>query len=125
MKDRTIKIGNKPLRELTVEDLRQIVIIEGCCPVIMRNGKEIWDEPIVCDFNNTLFSDTIVIDYYSHRKSDNLKSCEFTFFFNFKDFSFHYERDYEKEDSDHQSKSKRVGLEVLRYLIRQGFDVPL
>jgi len=28
----TIEIGDKPLKEMSQEDLRQIVIIEGCCP---------------------------------------------------------------------------------------------
>jgi hypothetical protein len=111
-----VEIGNKPLKELTAEDLRQIVLIEGCSPSL-----EYWNEPEITDFTNTLFSDTIVIEYLSYRKEDNLKSCEYTFFFNFKDFIFHYE----KGNPNHQPNGKRVGLETLRYLISQGFDVPL
>jgi hypothetical protein len=115
-----VEIGNKPLKELTAEDLRQIVLIEGCSPSL-----EYWNEPQITDFANTLFSDTIVIDYLAYRKDDNLKSCEYTFFFNFKEFRFHYVRYYEKVNPNHQPNSKRVGLETLRYLISQGFDVPL
>lgn len=115
-----IEIGNKPLKELTAEDLRQIIIIEGCSPSL-----EYWNEPEITDFTNTMFSDTIVIDYLAYRKEDNLKSCEYTFFFNFKDFRFHYVRDYEKGNPNYQPNGKRVGLSTLRYLISQGFDVPL
>ena len=115
-----IQIGEKPLRELTAEDLRQIVLIEGCSPCL-----EYWNEPEITDFNNNLFSDTIVIDYVCYRIKDGLKSCEYTFFFNFKNFSFHYIRDYEKLNQKHQPQGKRVGIETLHYLIRHGFDVPL
>lgn len=115
-----IIIGNKPLKELTAEDLRQIVIIEGCSPSL-----EYWNEPEVTDFRNDVFSDTIVIDYIAHRKGDNLKSCEYTLFFDFKDFRFHYVRDYEKGNLNHQPNGKRIGLETIRYLIEKGFDVPI
>ena len=119
-----IEIGNKPLKEMSAEDLRQIVIIEGCCPTIIHNGKEIWGEPEIADFNNTMFSDTLTLDYTSYRKSDNLKSADYIFFFNFKDFIFHYTKDYE-QNTDQPSNGGRVGLETLRYLIANGYDVPL
>lgn len=60
-----LQIGNKPLKELTAEDLRQIVLIEGCSPSL-----EFWNEPEITRFNNTTFSDTIVIDYLAYRKDD-------------------------------------------------------
>jgi hypothetical protein len=115
-----LEIGNKSLKELTPEDLRQIVIIEGCSPSL-----EFWNEPIIIYFTNTMFKNTIVIDYLAHRKKDNLKSCEYTFFFNFKDFRFHYVRDYEKGSPNYRQNGKRVSLSTLRYLIQKGFDVPL
>jgi len=113
-------IGNKPLKNLTTENLRQIIIIEGCSPSL-----EYWDEPEITDFKNTMFSDTIVIDYISHRKEDNMRSCEYTFFFNFKDFRFHYIRDYDKGNPNYKPNGRRVGLSTLRYLIKEGFDVPI
>jgi len=123
-KKRIIEIGNKPLKELTSEDLLQIVIIEGCCSVIMHNGEKIWNEPVITDFNNTMFSDSLTLDYTSYRKSDNLKSSDYIFFFNFKDFSYHYTKDYE-QNKNQLIKSKRVKLETVRYLINKGYDVPL
>lgn len=118
-KDRIIKIGSKSLmKELTAEDLIEIIVIEGCIP-----STEFWNVPCILDFNNTLFSGTIYVDYVSYRKSDNLKSCDYTFFFNCKDFSYHYTRNDDTQNNTR--KGKRVGLETLRYLIEKGFDVPL
>lgn len=115
-----LEIGDKPLKELTQEDLKQIIIIEGCLPSL-----EYWNEPKITDFNNTMFSDTIVIDYYSLRKKDNLKSSEYVFFFNFKDFRFHYTKDYNENNQNQQSNGKRVKIETIRFLIKNGYNVPI
>jgi hypothetical protein len=121
----TIEIGNKSFSDLTADDIKQIILIEGCSPV-----PEHWSEPVIMDFNNTMFSDTVVADFVSYRKSDNMKSCEYTFFFNFKDFHIHYVRDLyvrdlEKNNPVYRPKGKSIKLETLKYLIKQGFDVPI
>lgn len=115
----TLQIGNKPLKELTAEDLKQIVMIEGCCPVL-----EFWKEPDIIDSDNQMFSDTVVLDYTSSRIEDGLKSSEFSFFFKFKNFSFHYTKDYEL-NKNQPSRSQRISVETFRFLIKQGYDVPL
>ena len=66
---RTIHIGDRPLVGISEEHLRQIVLIEGCCP-----SPEYWQEPIVSGFDDTMFSDCIVLDYYCMRKKDGVKS---------------------------------------------------
>lgn len=117
-----IEIGNKPLKEMTAQDLLQIVIIEGCCPVIMHNGEKIWNEPVITDFDNKMFSDTLVLDYTSFRVSDNMKSANYVFFFNWNDFNWHYSKYYEQNKN---LNPKRVCFETIKYLIAQGYDVPL
>lgn len=120
-----IEIGNKPLKEMTAEDLLQIVIIEGCCPVIMHNGEKIWNEPVITDFTNAMFSDTLVLDYTSYRVSDNMKSADYVFFFKWKDFHWHYSKDYEKNKEQDPNQRNRVCFETIKYLITKGYDVPL
>ena len=119
-----IEIGNKPLKEMVAEDLLQLVIIEGCCPFIEYECEKIWSEPKITDFDNKLFSDTLVLDYNSYRIRDNYKSSDFTFFFDFKTFRFHYTVDYEK-NKNQDSKSNRLKLESIKFLISKGYDVPL
>lgn len=115
-----IEIGTKKLSELTAENIMQIVMIIGAAP-----SSEFWNEPTLLDFNNTMFSDTITIDYVSYRKSDNKKSCKYTFFFDVKRFSWHYTKDFEIYHKWQRHHSSKLGLPELRYLISQGFDVPL
>jgi len=114
-----IEIGSKPLKELSADELKQIIIIEGSCP-----GLQYWNEPKIIDFNNTMFSDTHYVDFVSYRTSDLVKSSDYTFFFNFKKFSFHYTRDFE-QNQNQKINSKRVGLETIRYLLSKGYDVPI
>lgn len=119
-----IEIGSKSLKQMIAEDLLEIVIIEGACPAIEYNGQEIWNKPVITDFNNTMFSDTLVLDYTSYRRRDNLKSFDYSFFFNWKRFSWYFSRDYEKtkkQDGDRNNAS----IEVIKYLIYRGYDVPL
>ncbi len=122
---RVIQIGDKPIKEMTAEDLLQIVIIEGACPVIMHNGEKIWNEPTITDFDNTMFSDTLVLDYNSYRVKDNLKSADYVFFFKCEDFRWHYSRDYEKNKEQDPNQSNRVCFETIKYLISKGYDVPI
>ena len=119
-----VEIGNKPLKEMIAEDLLQLVIIEGCCPFIDYEGKKIWSEPVIIEFDNKMFSDTLVLDYNSIRVKDNVKSVDFTFYFDFKKFQYHYTRDYENNPNQ-QSKGNRLKLESLKFLISKGYDVPL
>lgn len=119
-----IEIGNIPLKDITAEDLLQIVIIEGCCPVIKYNEHDIWKQPVITDFNNTMFSDTIVLDYSSYRVADNIKSGEYVFFFNFKDFRFHYTKDYD-QNKNQNPNGNRVCFETIKFLINRGYDVPI
>lgn len=110
-----LEIGNKQLKDLTAENLRQIIMIEGSC-----NALEYWNEPEIIRFRNKIFSDTIIIDYISYRKEDNLKSCKYKFFFNFEDFRYHYVKDFE----NNINHSHRIKLSTLKYLIDQGFNIP-
>lgn len=119
-----IEIGNKPLKEMIAEDLLQLVIIEGCCPVMKYDGKQIWSEPKITDFDNTMFSDTLVMDYNSYRIRDNYKSSDFTFFFDYKKFQYHYTVDYER-NKNQDLKRNRLTLESIKFLISKGYDVPL
>jgi hypothetical protein len=120
-----IEIGNKPLKEMIAEDLLQLVIIEGCSPVMEFNKEKIWSEPKMSDFDNKMFSDTHVIDYNSYRLIDNQKSSDFTLYFNFKDFTYHYTVDYENYKKNQKSKGNRLKLESIKFLIDKGYDVPL
>ena len=116
-----LEIGNKSLTELTGENILDMVMIIKACPSL-----EFWNEPILLSFNNTHFSDTYVIEYVSYRKSDNKKSCKYTFFFNFKDFYWHYKKDFEYYKEDYvEHASRNLSIKEFRYLIQQGFDIPL
>lgn len=112
----TIEIGSKPLKEMTAEDVRQIVMIEGCCAAL-----QFWNEPIVLDFDNTTFGNTRVIDYHSFRTEDNKQGAIFTFFLDFESFRWHYTKD----KSTQTYGSGDFSIDVFRYLIRAGYDVPI
>jgi hypothetical protein len=114
-----IEIGTKQLKEISQEELKQIVIIEGCCLSLIY-----WNEPEIIRFSNKMFSDTLCLDYFSYRTEDHLKSGEYTFFFNFEDFRCHYTRNYDQKENQ-QGEGKSIGIETLRFLIKQGYDVPL
>lgn len=115
-----IQIGAKKLSDLTAENILEIVKIIGCTP-----SFEYWNEPVLLDFSNTMFSDTIVIDYVSYRKSDNKKSCEYSFYFDFKRLRWHYVKDFEIHSPKYRHHANNVDMSVLRYLINEGFDVPI
>lgn len=117
-----IEIGTANLKDLTKEQLIEIILIEGCTLHL-----DYWKQPVILDFSNKMFSDTLVIDFNQFRKEDNLEGRTIVFFFNFKDFSYHWHFKGE-EDRIYTSSSirrARVKMETIKYLIKNGFDVPL
>lgn len=114
-----LEIGNKPLKEITPEEVLEIAIIEGVC-----NFLEYWNVPVITDFDNFLYPDTVVLDYHAYRKKDNLKSADYMLFFNFKEFGFHYTKDYDI-NPDQPGNYRNVSIETIKFLIEQGYDVPL
>jgi|ERR1035437_3260376 hypothetical protein len=117
---KSIKIGNKPMSEITSENVMDIILMIGACPSL-----EFWNKPIITDFDNTTFSDTVVIDYHSYRISDNMESCHYIFFFCFRGFHWHYTKDFEIYHKSQRHHSKNLGVKEFRYLIQEGFDIPL
>ncbi len=114
-----IEIGDKPLKELTAEELLEIIMIEGCCPSL-----EFWNKPEIVEFDNKMFGDTLVLDFISHRKEDGIQSGSYAFFLDFNRFSYHYTKDYE-QNKNQPINGRRVGIETLKYLIGQGYNVPI
>ncbi|MFV0536801.1 MAG: hypothetical protein ACK5M3_05430 [Dysgonomonas sp.] len=120
MKNKTkpisLEIGTRNLASITEEEVLQVAIIEGCHPHL-----EYWHKPEITDFNNTMFSDTVVIDYHSVRISDELESPTIVFFLNHKKLNYHYL----EERNRNRCKSNRFSFETIRYLLKQGFYLPL
>lgn len=112
-----IKIGNKPLKELSSKNLADIARIEG-----VHLALEYWGELKILEYDTTSFSDTYVLDFYQDRISDGVVGNTIVFFFCFRDMSFHWH--YMNEQSAAR-KSKRIKFETIRYLIKEGFDIPL
>jgi hypothetical protein len=110
-----IEIGNKNLKNITIDELLEIIAIEGCC-----TSLEYWNKPICTEFNSTMFSGTVVIKYFSTRKKDNTYSNDITFYFNFNNFDYHFHR----EDRTVNSRN-RLKIESIRYLIQRGYHIPL
>lgn len=117
----TITIGNKPLKEISKEDLLEICKAESVHLVFEYNGESIWGHPEVLDFTSTMFSDTVVIDYQQKRVSDGFEGRIIVFFFNHKDFSWHWHF----KDETKTRESKRLRIESIKYLIQKGYDIPL
>ena len=116
-----IEIGDANLKDLTKEQLIEIILIEGCTLHL-----DYWNTPIILDFDNKMFSDTLVIDFNQLRKEDNLQGRTIVFFFNFKDFSYHWHfKDEDINSSVKNSRRSRVKMETIKFLIKNGFDVPL
>jgi hypothetical protein len=114
-----IEIGDANLKDLTKEQLIEIILIEGCTLHL-----DYWKQPVILDFSNKMFSDTLVIDFNQFRKEDNLQGRTIVFFFNFKDFSYHWHFKGEENDFSNTRRA-RVKMETIKYLIKNGFDVPL
>lgn len=68
-----ITIGDKSLMQISKEDILQLAVMQGCCAHL-----DFWNYPTLLEYDNTMFSDTVVISYKSTRKE---MSCDF------KDFS--------------------------------------
>lgn len=113
----TIEIGTANLKDLTKEQLIEIILIEGCTLHL-----DYWNQPVILDFNNKMFSDTLVIDFNQFRKEDNLQGRTIVFFFDFKDFSYHW---HFKDDINSARRGHRIKMETIKYLIKKGFDMPL
>jgi hypothetical protein len=112
-----IKIGDKKISELTPTNLIDIAIIEG---VILN--LEYWKIPNIIEFDNSLFSDTIVITYVQSRKRDDMLGNAIVMFFNWETHSFHWHLENRERDS---SISKNIGIETIKYLIHKGYDIPI
>lgn len=113
---RKIVIGDKPLNEITLQDLRQLVVIEGCCA-----HTDYYSEPIVTAIDNKMFHNTVCLEYHSIKNEDNTKTATFTFYFDFQRFT----RFYKREDMDDASDGKRLKIESIKFLIKAGYNLPL
>ena len=111
-----VTIGDKPLMQISKEDILQLAIMQGCCAHL-----EYWNPPVLLEYNNTMFSDSVWITYQSTRKSDSIKSDVLVFFFNVRDISYHYHR----ENMTEQWYGRRLNLDVIKFLIEKGYDVPI
>lgn len=112
---KTIEIGNRKLSSITAEEVLRVAIIEGCIA-----HPDYWHEPTIIDFDNYMFTNSVTLEYKSIRKSDNMEGDPIIFFFEHKDFSFHY-----RSRRIDRSHSERFGFETIRYLLKQGFYLPL
>lgn len=114
---KTINIGSLSLKNLTPDQLMNIAEIEG-----VHLYFEVWDKMEMLDFSNTMFSDTLVVDFSQKKLSNISEKKTIVFFFNFKDFHFHW---HFKNDERNTRESKRLKLESIKYLLDEGFDLPL
>lgn len=117
-----IQIGDTPIRDISQADILAIANIEGAHLVKEHNGEMIWSEPIVLDFTNTMFSDTVVIDYQQKRLSDGIEGKVIVFFLNHKEFRWHW---HFQGDEHKTPNGKNLRIESIKYLIKQGYDVPI
>lgn len=115
MKETIIKMGDRKLSSIKAEEVLQVAIIEGCIA-----HPDYWFLPTIIEFNDSMFTDSVTLDYKSVRKADNIESDPITFFFEHKDFSFHYHSS--RLDRSH---AERFSFETIRYLLQQGFYLPL
>tara|TARA_R110000772_G_scaffold46246_6_gene105611 strand:- start:3406 stop:3747 length:342 start_codon:yes stop_codon:yes gene_type:complete len=106
----------KELKNITKEHLLQVLMIEGALPSL-----EYWNKPTVTDLNNTMFSDTVVIDFYSTRIKDGKVSGDFEFYLNTDGLSYHYTNSLNVMSG---GRNRRLGLENLKYLIDNDYIVP-
>lgn len=114
---RTITIGDKPLSQITAEELMDIIVIEGCCSAV-----EHWGRPNIIEFDNQMFSDTLVLDYMSVKEEDGSSSVKFTIFFDFEKLQFHVDRE---GYPNNRKLTGRIRIETLNYLISKGYNVPI
>lgn len=112
-----IEIGSKKIKDLTPENLIDIALIEGVHLV-----TEYWERPKMVDFTNTLFSDTLVIDFNQIRTKDGVIGKTIVMYFNFIRFSFHWH--FEDEENKGRG-TKYIKIQTIKYLIENGYDLPL
>lgn len=110
-----IEIGERKLSSIAEEEVLQVAIIEECIA-----SPDYWNPPTIIEFDNTMFTNSVILEYKSTRKSDGIESSPITFYFKHEMFSFHYHSS--RRDRSH---SKRFGFDTIRYLIKQGFYLPL
>lgn len=110
-----LRIGNRDLATIKAEEVLEVAIIEGCIAHL-----DYWKLPTIMDFDDTMFTNIVVLDYKSRNKEDDRDSRSITFFFNHKDLDFHYH-----SDNLDRSHGKRFSFETIRYLLKQGFYLPL
>lgn len=115
---KTITIGDKPLMSITKEDLLQIAVIEGCTPCL-----EYWSYPEVTDFDNSMFSTSVIVEYNCKNLESGNESGNMTFWFDAVDLTRFYYRD--RSSSWVERTSSLLKPESLKFLIKQGYDVPL
>lgn len=111
-----IVIGDKPLMQISKEDILQLAVIQGCCA-----HPDYWNYPTLTEYDNTMFRDSVWCSYKSTRKEDNRDSSELTFFLDTKDLSYHYHREWSTE----KWHGERLGLNAIKFLIEKGYDVPI
>lgn len=111
-----ITIGDMPLMKISQEDVLQIAVIQGCCPQL-----DYWTYPTIIEFDNTMFSDTVVLSHQSTSKEDGSNSGILVFFFSTRDLSYHFHR----EDRTVPFYGKRLNLKAIKFLIEKGYDVPI
>lgn len=112
-----IVIGNKNLSDLSAENLIDIAILEGVCSPL-----QFWNFPSVIEFNNTMFSDTLVVYFNQKKIHENRYGKTIVFCFNFVNFYFHWHFEH---DHIKTSKCSNVRMSTVKYLIDQQFDLPL
>lgn len=113
---RHITICDKPLRNISKEDLLEIAVIEGCCASLDE-----WNYPIIVEYDNTMFYQTVWIAYKSTRKVDGIEAEPINFFFRPDIFRYHFY----KENDIKRWCGERLGLKAIRFLIEKGYDVPI
>lgn len=111
-----ITIGDKPLMQISPEDLLELAVILGACPCL-----DYWNRPEIIRFCNTLFSDTIYIIYNATRIKDGMDSEEIVFYFHTNRLGYHYHREREGD----RNICDRLSIEAIKYLIEKGYNVPI
>ncbi len=61
-----IVIGDKPLMQISEEDILQVAVIQGCCACL-----DYWNYPTLTEYDNTMFRYSVLCSYKSTRKEDN------------------------------------------------------
>lgn len=112
-----IKIGDKDISGLTPDNLIEIAKLEG-----VHCSFEYFSDLTYENFSNSLFSDTLVIDLKQYKISDPDIERVIVFFFNFKEFSFHW---YFINDIDNMRHGRQIKMTTIKYLLEEGFNLPI